>query len=684
MKKGKRLSVLFIVFILCLLAANDTTAATSTNTTYTNNGWSALSPYSVANQTAQEALPSLTVNLISPFVVIPNSSKVKATVEGKIANTGGAVITARGFGYRKGSETPNTERIINTSNTTFKATVEREPNTEYALRAIARNNDLGANTNTGQSNPAITFRTGTAAVLPTSVTINQPRNIYLKIGETHQFSAMVLPINASQFVAWKSSSKAVTVNSATGLVTARGIGMATILVTTNTGNKKDTATVWVDAIKLGAPVITQPIEDLIHIKNNNNNLMIRWEAPSAPGVKISYIVRIRNITKDPFATIGGDYLIESPEITANSYTLETGEQNKLIIGDRYRLSIEATAPGYESGWSDLRYFWFSDGEIEERKMLARHIHELLKSKFMIWTDDDEKENPMRADGVFRNIEDTANGKKSQLQNGTQVSIDMRVLQTIIKMNEKYPRIKVSAITGYPHSSNSSHYLGRAVDISMIEDKKVEGDAFRGRTKEFTDFIQKKIDSTAIIYGPNNLKDNNGKDIKAITPSYNNHDIQNGIYNYYGNHKDHIHVEFAKFSSVSKTAANGFTVSALTYESREISIVMNGNEATLTATPDEGNTFDRWERSSISSSAMTAEATSEESYEAYSLVSTKNPYTFTVTEDIELVARFKPTDAGNPPPPGDSGGGGCSAASYGFIAFAIIAVVPLVLRRKSRG
>jgi uncharacterized protein YjdB len=65
-------------------------------------------------------------------------------------------------------------------------------------------------------------------------------------GGTVQLTATVLPANASNpAVGWSTSSSSVATVSAGGLVTATGLGTATITVKTNDGNKTDTASIKV-------------------------------------------------------------------------------------------------------------------------------------------------------------------------------------------------------------------------------------------------------------------------------------------------------------------------------------------------------------------------------------------------------------------------------------------------------
>jgi pimeloyl-ACP methyl ester carboxylesterase len=87
--------------------------------------------------------------------------------------------------------------------------------------------------------------TVTNIVQPTGVTIS-PKPLTLSVGATQQLSATVSPGNAAdKTVSWSCSNTAVVTVSATGLVTAKAAGTASITATTNTASRTDTCNVTV-------------------------------------------------------------------------------------------------------------------------------------------------------------------------------------------------------------------------------------------------------------------------------------------------------------------------------------------------------------------------------------------------------------------------------------------------------
>ena len=86
-------------------------------------------------------------------------------------------------------------------------------------------------------------------ILPTSVTI-MPKPVAINIGESAQLTATVLPANATdKSITWTSSNPSVAAVNALGLVSARGMGQATITAKTENG-LIDTCEVTADIISL--------------------------------------------------------------------------------------------------------------------------------------------------------------------------------------------------------------------------------------------------------------------------------------------------------------------------------------------------------------------------------------------------------------------------------------------------
>jgi len=92
-----------------------------------------------------------------------------------------------------------------------------------------------------------TFKTKPIAV--TGVTIS-PKTVSIDVGGTTKLDSTVAPSTATnKSVSYKSSDEAVATVSSNGTVTGVSEGEATITVTTQDGNKIDTATVTVNAVE---------------------------------------------------------------------------------------------------------------------------------------------------------------------------------------------------------------------------------------------------------------------------------------------------------------------------------------------------------------------------------------------------------------------------------------------------
>lgn len=86
-----------------------------------------------------------------------------------------------------------------------------------------------------------------ADVAVTGVTI-APKTASLKVGQTQQLTPNVAPASATnKNVTYSSNKDSVATVNASGLVTAKGEGEATITVTTADGNKTDTSVITVTA-----------------------------------------------------------------------------------------------------------------------------------------------------------------------------------------------------------------------------------------------------------------------------------------------------------------------------------------------------------------------------------------------------------------------------------------------------
>jgi uncharacterized repeat protein (TIGR02543 family) len=156
----------------------------------------------------------------------------------------------------------DTERLtatVNPNNATNKNVTWESSNT-----AVATVNSSGRVSAIAEGTATITVKTvdgnktatctvtvvaGSSSVAVTSVSLNKA-TAALTVGATEQLTATINPGNATnKNVTWSSSNTAVaTVNSSSGLVTARAVGSAIITVKTADGNKTATCTVTVTSV----------------------------------------------------------------------------------------------------------------------------------------------------------------------------------------------------------------------------------------------------------------------------------------------------------------------------------------------------------------------------------------------------------------------------------------------------
>ncbi|WP_436883666.1 Ig-like domain-containing protein [Mammaliicoccus sciuri] len=89
----------------------------------------------------------------------------------------------------------------------------------------------------------------TKPISATGVTIS-PKTVSIDVGGTTKLDSTVAPSTATnKSVAYKSSDEAVATVSSNGTVTGITVGETTITVTTQDGNKTDTATVTINAVE---------------------------------------------------------------------------------------------------------------------------------------------------------------------------------------------------------------------------------------------------------------------------------------------------------------------------------------------------------------------------------------------------------------------------------------------------
>jgi len=132
---------------------------------------------------------------------------------------------------------------------------------------------------TANDGSGITGTLEVTVIIPvTGVSLDQ-ETVTLAVGEEETLIATVLPVDASnQTVNWASSETDVATVDDNGVVTAVGVGEATITVTTEDGNKTDTCTVTVNPA---------PIDDFTCSEDDGSGATFSWTAAAgATGIEI--------------------------------------------------------------------------------------------------------------------------------------------------------------------------------------------------------------------------------------------------------------------------------------------------------------------------------------------------------------------------------------------------------------
>lgn len=131
-------------------------------------------------------------------------------------------------------------------------------------------------------------RGGKAAIPVTSVSV-KPQAPSLLLNATLQLRASVSPADASvASVKWKSSNTAVATVTASGLVTGKGAGTATITATTVSGQKKGATTIAVSSD--GNPTSPGAEADAVKISTPPTLTMDNWQSPATDKLETKIVV----------------------------------------------------------------------------------------------------------------------------------------------------------------------------------------------------------------------------------------------------------------------------------------------------------------------------------------------------------------------------------------------------------
>lgn len=221
---------------------------------------------------------------------------------------------------------------VEPANATNKDVVFSSSNTNVAVVSntglvTAINNGAATITVTSKENPSIMakclVKVG-APVLVTDVTV-QPAELNLKTDGTYQLSVSVLPSNADERgVTFESSNTAVATVSASGLITAKGPGSATITVTAkDSSGKKATCTVTVTQPVKG---VTVSPSSVVIQKDNVQKLTASVVPENATNKKLIY-----KSSNETVAVVSNDGIITARSEGWATITV-CSEENQAIYG----------------------------------------------------------------------------------------------------------------------------------------------------------------------------------------------------------------------------------------------------------------------------------------------------------------------------------------------------------------
>lgn len=221
---------------------------------------------------------------------------------------------------------------VEPANATNKDVVFSSSNTNVAVVSntglvTAINNGTATITVTSKENPSIMakclVKVG-APVLVTDVTV-QPAELNLKTDGTYQLSVSVLPSNADERgVTFESSNIAVATVSASGLITAKGPGTATITVTAkDSSGKKATCTVTVTQPVKG---VTVSPSSVVIQKDNVQKLTASVVPENATNKKLIY-----KSSNETVAVVSNDGIITARSEGWATITV-CSEENQAIYG----------------------------------------------------------------------------------------------------------------------------------------------------------------------------------------------------------------------------------------------------------------------------------------------------------------------------------------------------------------
>lgn len=209
----------------------------------------------------------------------------------------------------------------------------------------------------------------------------------IKEGGNIQLTATVTPNNATnKKVTWKSSNTAVATVDATGYVTAKSEGTATITVTTVDGNKTATATITVS--KEITDKNNPKIESIKGEKDSEGNYKVIIKASDESGIEKVLVNGTKIETKDSngnyyfVPTQNGTYKIEVYDKAGNKIEQEYTE-NKII--DKTKVTAEEDSKGSDIVYIEvipnkkIEFVKVNETEIKDKDSAGRYYFKPTKN-----------------------------------------------------------------------------------------------------------------------------------------------------------------------------------------------------------------------------------------------------------------------------------------------------------------
>jgi len=381
-----------------------------TEITFRQNGWTGRVENSVAANTTNTGWTNVRLDLGLGFITQGSFITISRT-----QNPNVFVYTGSNMNVSEWNIRPVGTGTIRTTQTNSAAQQMRQLAGTFVGTTTSTNRNAFPNNGPGPNNRWYVFNGTTTVNVPVTGVSISPTSATISPHTSRQFTATVSPNNATnRNVTWRSSNTSVAEVSTNGIVIGRSPGTATITVRTNDGGREASALVTVPA-PITTHTLTYsgnsntggaaPQSQIFTANQNftlqsntgnlsrtnfafagwntaangtgtnfaaggqasfpagNRTLFARWQPnpiiryPAADGNEVvrqnlrvewdhvanaAYNVSLRNLTTN-------ELLINGITVNATNHTIN---QNLLVAGHQYRLSVSATVPGLTTSWSE--------------------------------------------------------------------------------------------------------------------------------------------------------------------------------------------------------------------------------------------------------------------------------------------------------------------------------------------